>query len=246
MKILYAGDGPAGGSAIYLLGVLGALGADVRHVPPAERLTSRLAAQRYDAILLSDFPHRRLPVASETAIVQQVAQGTGLLMVGGWGSFAGPLGGWRGSKVASLLPVTCLARDDRVHFPGGALVCRAQAHPMWRSLSFSTPPVICGLNAVRPRRHSRLLLTARRIMAGTHPGQLRLDAVAHPLLIIDADPRKRIAALATDLAPHWCGGLVDWGTRRSALSVNGALRVEVGDRYVQFVASLVRWLAKAA
>jgi len=229
MKVLYAGDSPAGGPANYLLGILRHLGAAVRHVPPTAILTPRTASQRYDVIILSDFPHQRMPAASERAMVQQVSAGTGLLMVGGWASFAA--GGWRGTAIERCLPVACRPSDDRIHLWSGAVVCAAGRHAMFRGLSFRDAPVVCGVNDVRPRGASRIVLTAR---AKTR---------VYPLLIIGTDAHRRVAALTTDLAPHWCGGFVDWGTRRVRLPVTGTLRIEVGDRYVRFVSGLLRWLA---
>jgi uncharacterized membrane protein len=239
MRIVYAGDSPAGGPANYLLAVLKRLRARVTHVPPGRLLTPRHLQPAPEVVILSDMSRRHVPAATERLIAAHVAQGTGLLMVGGWGSFAGPFGQWRGSIIEQLLPVRCLARDDRVNFPGSALITLEQPHRMFQGLSFLQPPAICGLNEVRPTTHSRVLLSARRILA--QGGGVRLEQRRHPLLIIDDRPGRRIAALATDLAPHWCGGLVDWGSRHLVLPVNSRIQVEVGDKYVQFVSALVRW-----
>lgn len=70
------------------------------------------------------------------------------------------------------------------------------------------------------------------------------DAV--PLLVVDErssqhpDRAYRTVAYTSDLVPHWCGGIVDWGSRRVALSTGN----EVSDGYVRFVTSLIRWAAK--
>lgn len=284
MRILYAGDSSVGGSANYLLGVLRWLSARVQHVSPSSTLTPTLLRQRYDAVILSDFPSRQAPDRSQALIVQHVQQGAGLLMVGGWASFSGPTGGWRGSRVEQLLPVRCLTRDDRVQWAGGGLIVPDRHHAMFRFLSFDEPPVICGFNAVRPKPGSRVLLRVHRLVARgaprvrqglhccrpstrfarsrrslDHPGEtsraksrdrgrpasVRLASSGEPLLVVHADPRRRIAALTTDLAPHWCGGLVDWGRARVELPVHDHHRVEVGDRYVRWVAALIRWLARA-
>ena len=238
MKVLYAGDSPPGGSADYLLGILYRLRASVRHVLPQQPLSLRLARECYDAIILSDYPRRALPAAADRILVQQVDRGAGLLMVGGWASFAA--GGWQHSLLATRLPVVCRTADDRVHLPGGAAVCASNRHPMFRGFSFRDAPVICGLNTVRPRRASRVVLTARKIIRTGRT--MRLDDDAYPLFVIGTDSSRRVAALTTDLAPHWCGGLVDWGSRRVRLAVTPRIRIEVGDRYVRFVSSLLRWL----
>lgn len=232
MKILYAGDSPVGGPANYLLGILGFLKAKATHLPPSEILKPRRLQERYNAIILSDFSAAHTPLASQRLIEKQVSEGTGLVMIGGWGSFSGPFGKWRGSLIERLLPVRCLARDDRVNFPGGAHLVLKRKHPMFHSLNFKDPPVICGLNQIQPRKRGRVVLNARRIVDGRE----------YPLLVMDTDPGRRVAALATDLAPHWCGGLVDWGKKRVKIRVKDKVWIEVGDRYVGFVSSLLRWL----
>jgi hypothetical protein len=48
--------------------------------------------------------------------------------------------------------------------------------------------------------------------------------------------------MATDLAPHWVGGLVDWGDDpRVAAQDQGSWQIEVGNFYAQFVANLLAW-----
>jgi len=246
MKILYAGDSPVGGPANYLLGVLRSLKASVVHVPPVKKLRPVLFRQKYDAFLLSDFSRKNVPQASEKAIVEQVKRGAGLMMVGGWGSFSGPFGHWRGSLVEKILPVQCLSRDDRLNFPGGAFIVEKEKHPMFRGIRFNHPPVICGLNQVRPKKSNLVILTARRVFWSPLPqwGRGLGEGKEYPLLVIDRDPQKRIAALTTDLAPHWCGGLVDWGRRRMSLRVKDKIQIETGDLYVRFVSSLLKWLAR--
>jgi uncharacterized membrane protein len=244
MKVLYAGDSPVGGPANYLLGILKFLRADYVHLPPAEVLRPQLFKRNFDAIVLSDYSKKQVPAASEKLIRDQVRSGTGLLMVGGWGSFSGPFGRWRGSAVERLLPVTCARRDDRVNFPGGALAVVKQNHPVLRSLPFREPPVICGLNRIRPKKGARVVLVARRVLFRS--GRPFLEVREYPLLVIDSLPGGRVAALATDLAPHWCGGLVDWGKKKKKILIRKGISVEIGDQYVRFVGSLLKWLAGTA
>ena len=53
----------------------------------------------------------------------------------------------------------------------------------------------------------------------------------------------RVAALATDVAPHWVGGLIDWGTGRVAAQAPAADTIEVGDLYAKFFRQLMAWTA---
>jgi uncharacterized membrane protein len=225
------------------------LKADLTHLAPSEELSPSILGRKYDAIILSDFSADHVSSEAQRRIIKQVEQRTGLLMIGGWGSFSGPYGGWRGSLLEGILPVTCLGRDDRMNFPSGALMVVKDRLPMFGTLSFDSTPVICGLNELRPKKKSRVLLTVRKIANKGNPAsrgfRLSLDPKEYPFLVVDADPRKRVAALATDLAPHWCGGLLDWGKKHKILPVSDKIKIEVGERYIQFVASLIRWLAGA-
>ena len=243
MKILYCGDSAVGGPANYLLGILRHLKASVVHIPPDQKLNPKILNQKFDVIIFSDYSRQKVSAAVEQKILAQIESGTGFLMIGGWASFSGPFGGWHGSQIEKILPISCLAKDDRISFPGGALIAVKHAHSMFDGLSFKNPPAVMGANDIRAKKNGQVLLTVRKIISvGNH---LMLDPAEHPFLVIDSDPRKRIAALATDLAPHWCGGMVDWGCTTRKLPVRGKIFIEVGDAYIRFVSSLIRWLANA-
>lgn len=239
MKVFYAGDSAAGGAANYLLGILKSLRAEVTHVPPSKKLTSALIKKRFDAFILSDMPSTQVLAEAQRNIVRQVEKGAGLLMIGGWASFSGPFGRWRGTLIEGILPVTCLGRDDRLSFPSGAHIVVKEKHPGLSSISFENPPVICGANELRPKKNARVILAVRKVIRVGE--RLMLDPVEYPLLV--ADREKKIAAFATDLAPHWCGGLVDWGRTHIKLPVAGKIQIEVGVTYIRFVQSLLRWIA---
>ncbi len=239
MKILYAGDSQVGGAANYLLGVLGWMKADLVHVPPSEKLPVSLVKKNFDAILLSDFSRKNLPADSEQVIAEKVGAGMGLMMIGGWGSFSGPFGGWKGSRIEKILPVSCLGKDDRTNFPGGAVVRLAQPHASVRGVSFQKAPVICGMNRVLPRKNSRTVLEVRRVLSNGR--KVKLEKTGLPLLVTGT--HTRTAAFTADFAPHWCGGLVDWGSKTLKLPVNSRIQIQVGDGYARLIASIVTWLA---
>lgn len=239
-RILYAGDSAIGGPANYLLGILNHLKARVDHIPPSLRLSRSQLSKGYDAIIFSDYSRKNVSPILQEKIGRAVQGGTGFLMAGGWSSFSGPFGGWRGSAIEKILPIHCLDRDDRVHFSGGAYLVKEQNHSMLRGLSFRPSPVIVGMNRLKPKQGSAVLVSAQKI--SQRRNGLGLDSTRDPLLIIDS--QKKAAALATDPAPHWCGGWVDWGSRRMKLAVHGAIQIEVGDLYVRFFSSLIRWLCQ--
>lgn len=241
IKVLYCGDSPVGGAANYLLGVLHSMRARVVHLPPAEKLRPAHLRQDYDVIIFSDYSKSQVDAVSERLVTAQVESGAGFLMIGGWGSYSGPFGGWKGSLIEKLLPVVCKNFDDRTNFPGGASVVLKKSYGFLKAQAFKQTPAICGLNSIHPKSDSKTLLAARQIISNGK--KIRLASKEYPLLVVDSQPDRRVAALATDLAPHWCGGLVDWGNKTLKLSVTPRLQIQVGNDYVQFISSLLRWLA---
>ena len=59
-------------------------------------------------------------------------------------------------------------------------------------------------------------------------------------MVVGQHGKGRTAALATDVAPHWVGGLVDWGDRRVVQDVAGGF-IDVGNWYAQFFRNLLVW-----
>ena len=244
MRILSAGESDINGPARYLLAVLHSLKAEVTHLPPSKQVLPHWVTRSTDAVILSDCARRQMPATTQKRIRERVDQGMGLLMIGGWASFTGQIGGWHGSVIESVLPVRCIPKDDRCNFPSGALIIEEKRHPMFRGFSFSNPPSVCGLNRVEVKPTAHVILSARPIESS--PGKIpniRLSRSTYPLLIVDGEPKRRVAALTTDVAPHWSGGLVDWGLRRVTLKPAAGVSVEVGDRYVCWLSGLIRWLA---
>jgi uncharacterized membrane protein len=117
-----------------------------------------------------------------------VAGGGGLLMVGGYMTFAGidAKARWGHSPVAEVLPVSVLDRDDRVEIPAGVNPVAIAEHPIVAGLGTEWPTLL-GLNEVAPRESATTLA----------------EAGAHPLLVVDTAGEGRTAAFTSDLAPHW-------------------------------------------
>ncbi len=63
----------------------------------------------------------------------------------------------------------------------------------------------------------------------------------YPLLVVGRFGEGNVAALATDVAPHWVGGWVDWGKERIVQKNVGDEFVEIGADYARFFAQLIRW-----
>lgn len=247
--VLYAGDSGPNGTAAYLLSVLKSLRISTVHVPPSEKISPAAIRKKIDAFIFSDLPHKHLARKAETKIIDQVRQGAGLWMIGGWASFASPFGGWRGSLIEKMLPVTCLARDDRKNTPDGVLMRLGERHPILAHFNMGRSPVLCGFNEVRLKTNAQVILTAQEIrlpkVSAPESVKIQVRSKKYPLLVVDRNPRHRIAVLTTDITPHWCGGLVDWGNRRQKLRFNASVGVEVGDKYVRFLSNILKWLVKA-
>lgn len=64
-----------------------------------------------------------------------------------------------------------------------------------------------------------------------------------PLLVVGKHGNARTAALATDVAPHWVGGFVDWGTERLSQKLPNGCTIEVGNCYARFFRNLLLWAA---
>ena len=93
-----------------------------------------------------------------------------LMMIGGYYSFQGINGGarYRNTAVEKVLPVRCLARDDRIETPEGCF-CRGGSHPPFNDIPGEWPWLL-GYNEVEMHPEGKLLAT----VAGTD----------HPLLAI--------------------------------------------------------------
>lgn len=240
-RVLYLGD-LRGASARYLVGVMQWL--EVRHThldanepPPSALVKGR---REWDVIVLSDYSLSRLGEEGDAQIDRLVREeGVGLIMLGGWSSFTGLNGGYRGSAIAAALPVRLMEEDDRRNYPTGLVLWPTAPHPIVDGLSFRRPPVIVGYNAVMPRSSATVVMNAWELRCR---GRGRMPSVgfgtARPMLVLGQAGKGRSAAFMTDMAPHWCGGMVDWGRGRVQ-----AGEAEVGDVYVEFVHRLLKWCA---
>lgn len=244
-EILYLGDTALNNAAAYLAGVMHASGWRYTYRQSDQEADAELIAGPWRACVLSDYPASRLAPELQRQIVDRVRQGAGLLMIGGWESYHGIGGNWNGTAIGEILPVEMQTTDDRVNCDSPVFVrtCGAE-HPILRSLPWSTrPPLIGGYNRFRVRAEATPLLEATRYSAnleGKLP-QLSLMGV-DPLLAVSHVGSGRVAALATDVAPHWVGPWVDWGSRRVQAQGPGAEAIEVGDLYAQFFRQLVEWV----
>lgn len=100
--------------------VLESQGFVVRVVPPEGIPSDVLALAAFDLVILQNVSADAVPETTQQILVRHVQDfGAGLIMVGGPDSFAS--GGWRGSAIEPILPVT-LELPDRLVVPSTAVV----------------------------------------------------------------------------------------------------------------------------
>ena len=268
-KICYLGDDHLQGAAAYLAGVMLHHGLAFDHVPSAEPPPPEFAARPYAAYVISDYRASQLGEAAMARIAARVEQGAGLLMIGGWESFHGRLGEYHNSPLAAVLPVEMQSSDDRRNFAQPCLIETVCDHEILAGLPWDQPPGIGGINTLTAKPGAEILLAAVEfsvVRASMHGGQVAIISAAMaaslaetqpspvralegyqfvprgraPLLVVGRHGAGRTAALATDVAPHWVGGFVDWGDRRVVQEVGGGM-IEVGNWYARFFRNLVAW-----
>jgi hypothetical protein len=243
-KICYLGDDKLEGAASYLAGILIHYGMPFDYVPSAESPPANFAAEPYSAYVISDYPSPRLGDTGMSYIAQRVEQGAGVVMIGGWESFYGMLGEYDESPLAAVLPVQMQSCDDRCNCAQPCLVEKTADHEIIAGLPWDQPPTIGGYNLLTAKPKAETLLNAARFSAHRNGGNFRFERTGTaPLLVVGSYGAGRTAALATDVAPHWAGGFVDWGDKRIGQDLGGGT-IEVGNWYARFFRNLVAWAGK--
>jgi len=245
-RICYLGDDHLQGAAAYLAGIMLHHGLAFDYVPSAESPPADFASKPYAVYVISDYPSPRLGQAAMTHVAARVGQGAGLVMIGGWESYHGLLGEYDESPLAAVLPVAMQSCDDRRNFSQPCLIEKVADHAILAGLPWDQPPGIGGINAVTAKPGAETLLVATQFsVLRTEEAYKFIPTGRNPLLVVGRHGAGRVAALATDVAPHWVGGLVDWGDQRIAQDLGGGM-IEVGNWYARFFRNLVAWTGKIA
>lgn len=239
-QVAYFGDTSLPGPASYLAGILTHAGRSFIHVPSDQPPPEAVFAADLGLYVFSDYPSARLDAGHWRRLTARLDAGAGLLMLGGWESFHGLGGDWDRTPLAPYLPVAMLATDDRRNWPCAILLRVAAAHPVLAGLSFAQPPSIGGYNEFRPRPGALVVLEGERILATVNGDGFTFSSHGRLPLLVTSPAGPRRACLATDVAPHWVGGLVDWGDHRVSVAM-GADSIEVGSGYLRFFSNLIAW-----
>src|SRR5205823_435883 len=86
----------------------------------------------------------------------------------------------------------------------------ATVEPDWH-----TPPVICGYNEAQAKEDALVLVGMKPLHSD---GKSVIFGEELPLVVHRNHSAGSVIACLTDLAPHWSGGLTDWGSSRIKLS----------------------------
>lgn len=227
MNILYCGDQDK--APLYISGALEYSGHQVTHIEPDQPLPE---IEQFDTVILSDYPAQGLDDATTDSLVTAVESGKRFLMFGGWESFNGFGRNYYAHAVGkSLLPVAMLEGDDRVNASQGLLIRHRSSGQATTEPDWSRPPVICGYNTATAKDGTEVLLAMQEIIADN---QSLRTGETHPLVVKGNHGNGTTIACLTDLAPHWSGGLTDWG---KAIQLSNG--VQVGDSYIKFVQFLL-------
>jgi uncharacterized membrane protein len=244
-SVLYLGDTSLDTAASYLAGVMTHFQIGFDYVASNETAERFLAdGTGYRLIILSDYPADRLEASQMKRIEAWVREGAGLLMIGGWESFQGSGGLYSGTLIEKILPVRMSLSDDRVNTPYPCLVAKREEHPILAGLPFDRPPCVGGYNRVEAKENVRVLLEVIRYRTRAQASDCSFAEEGRDVLLaVGTHGRGRSAAFASDAAPHWVGGFVDWGEERISCTSAGA-QVEVGAFYAAFFGNLIRWTGR--
>ncbi|MDA1161500.1 MAG: glutamine amidotransferase [Planctomycetota bacterium] len=247
--ILYCGDTSLDSAAAYLAGLMTLWNWDFTYISSDRRLGHENVPANCSLFIFSDYPAAQADAQLQNQIIEQVRSGAGLLMIGGWESYHGLGGNWDGTPIGNALPVEISQNDDRRNCDQPVFARpTATKHPVTDGLPWSTrPPLIGGFNRFSPRLDALTILEAVLFNAQFDGDTLRCQKqTAEPLLVVGREGAGRTAALATDVAPHWIGPMVDWGTERVTACAVGAGDVEVGNLYADFFRSVLSWTGQFA
>jgi uncharacterized membrane protein len=227
MNILYCGDQDK--APLYISGALEYSGHRVTHVEPNQPLPE---VSQFDTYILSDYPAQGLDDTTTDNLIAEVRGGKRFLMFGGWESFNGFGRNYYAHRVGKLLvPVLMQDGDDRINAAQGLVLRHQSSGLAVNEPDWGKPPVICGYNEALAKEGTETLVTMQEIIAdnqGLRAGR------SHPLVVKGSFGEGTTVACLTDLAPHWSGGLTDWG--EPVQLSNG---VQVADSYIKFVQFLL-------
>ena len=245
-KVLYLGDTTLDTAAAYLAGVMTACDIEFDYLASNEPFDDGMLGNDYAGIIISDYPAGNFTGGQLASIAEKVSDGIGLLMIGGWESFSGIGRQYTDTILKEVLPVHMIDGDDRVNSSRPCLIEKVCEHEIIGSLPFETnAPSIGGYNSFEAKPDATVILRSQRFNARCEKGTFQFEAMGESaaLLVTGNYGKGRVCAFATDAAPHWVGGLVDWGEKRVHAQASGAGEIEIGNWYAKLLSNMVKWIA---
>jgi len=245
--VLYCGDTALPEAASYLAGVMTHFSITFDYLASNQEFTNEFLFNDYRGIILSDYPAINFTPSQLVNLTEKVKQGMGFLMIGGWASFTGANREYTETVLRDLLPVIMQEQDDRVNSWQPCVIEKRKKHPIVDGLPFDGfSPSVGGFNRFQAKAGAETILTVRQIQISRKQGNFIFSpsSTSDPLLVIGNFGSGRVCAFASDVAPHWVGGLVDWGDSRISVRAEGANEIEVGNWYAAFFKNLIRWVIK--
>ena len=245
--ILYCGDTALREAASYLAGVMAHFSIPFDYLGSNQRFSDEFLSRAYRGIVLSDYPAINFTPGQLKRLAEKVHQGTGFLMIGGWASFTGSNREYTETVLRDLLPVILQEQDDRVNSWMPCVIEKKKDHAIVEALPFDgCSPSVGGFNRFQAKPDAETILNVRQTKVSRKEQKLVFSPSpdSDPLLVIGNYGSGRVCAFASDVAPHWVGGLVDWGDARLSVQAEGANRREVGNWYAAFFKSLIRWVMR--
>ncbi len=243
-NVLYLGDTAINQQASYLAGIMSYYDISFDYISSDEKFSLEKLGQDTRLIIISDYPSANFTASQIDAIVERVKGGMGILMIGGWESFTGLGGDYGKTKLSEVLPVRIKDSDDRINQSDPCLVKKEIDHEILEGLDLENAvPVIGGFNDVEAKDGATTILSSQRFRAYHRGNGFEFSPYkTAPLLVVGEFGLGKTAAFASDVAPHWVGPFVDWGSSRVTAQADGAEAIEVGDSYALFFKNLIQWL----
>lgn len=246
-NICYLGDDTFSGAAVYLAGIMAHFGMEFDHVDSGTKPSADFCDGMYKLYVLSDYASHLFTDGQIEYIAAAVEHGAGLVMFGGWESYHGLLGRYDKTLLKDVLPVFMEDGDDRRNYAQPCVAVPTCEHPITAGLPWNSPPCIGGFNAYRPKPGAQVLMETHRFgidrtdNADGSPSFCFSPIETLPLLTVGTFGKGRVAAMATDVAPHWVGGLVDWGRERMCQKLDSGEFIDVGADYARLFKQLLEW-----
>jgi uncharacterized membrane protein len=245
-SILYLGDASLKTAASYLAGVMTAFDISFDYQPSDEKFDESLLDKDYKAVIISDYPGKNFTDDQLNFLAEKNFNGMGLLMIGGWESFSSVNREYTDTILKKVLPVNMHDSDDRINCFAPCVIKKTASHIIVDHLPFDVSvPLIGGYNLVTAKPAAEVILSCNRFQCRYERNRFNFVPYekTDPLLVLGSYGRGRVAAFASDVAPHWVGGFIDWGDSRLKACAARAEAIEVGCWYAQFFANMVNWTA---